>query len=141
MFIKCKVDAKKLSKNIIDNFIKKSVFDKAKIIEIEFEKRLKYNLHRCNLELIIKIPLNSLNKIYYNYKKGEYFLDLQNPPIFKTNFFIGDIIQKKVEEIKKKMHQKINLKIKMRINQKIRRKTTIKKKIEKFKMKKIVKKI
>ena len=102
MFIKCKVDAKKLSKNIIDNFIKKSVFDKAKIIEIEFEKRLKYNLHRCNLELIIKIPLNSLNKIYYNYKKGEYFLDLQNPPIFKTNFFIGDISQKKVEENKEK---------------------------------------
>ena len=101
LIIKCFVNAKKLSKNIINNFIKKSKFEKADIIRKEFKKRLKYNSDKCKLNLIIKIPINSINKIYYNFKKGEYFLDLQNPPIFKTNFFIGDISQKKTEDYNK----------------------------------------
>ena len=37
----------------------------------------------------MKIQVNSLNKIYYNLSKGEFYLELQNPPIFKTNFLIS----------------------------------------------------
>ena len=51
---------------------------------------MKKNYSKYNFKLTIKIQFNSLNRIYYNYKKGEYFLDLQSPPIFKTNLFITD---------------------------------------------------
>ena len=93
IIIKCLIDAKKLSKNIIDNFITQSPFEKAGKIKEIFEKNINDNLKRYNFKLIIKIQFNSLNKIYNNRKKGEYFFDLQSPPIFKTNFFIADDIE------------------------------------------------
>ena len=47
--------------------------------------------------MIIKIQVNSLNRIYYNQEKGEFYFVLQNPPIFKTNFLISGEEEEKME--------------------------------------------
>ena len=95
IIIKCVVNPEILEKNIFENLIKKSPFPKAKTV---YENILKYRKNfeqykiksngSINLyEFDIKIQTNSLNKIIYN-KKGQYILDLQHPPNFRTNFLI-----------------------------------------------------
>ena len=88
IIIKIPIDGEKLSENILSNFLQKSSFKCAKVVN----KRIKNILENKNLnfKLTIKIQINSLKRIYHNRKKGEYFLDLQSPPIFKTNFFIEE---------------------------------------------------
>ncbi len=98
IIIKCLVEANLLSENIIDNFISKSPFEKAKNVKEELEKKLRNNCDDYKFKLTIKIQINSINKIYYNVKKGEYFFDLQNPPIFKTNFFVSNEGENKPNE-------------------------------------------
>ena len=98
IIIKCLVEANLLSENIIDNFISKSPFEKAKEVKEELEKKLRNNFDDYKFKLTIKIQINSINKIYYNVKKGEYFFDLQNPPIFKTNFFVSNEEENKPSE-------------------------------------------
>ena len=88
ILIRCLVDEKKLSKNIIKNFLDKSKYEKAKKLKEEYENNLE-EIEEYNFKLDIKIQVNSLNKIYYNLDKGEFFFELQNPPIFKTNFLIS----------------------------------------------------
>ena len=88
IFIKCLVNKDKFSENIIKNFIDKSEYEKAKELKKSYEENLK-NIKDNNFILTMKIQVNSLNKIYYNLSKGEFYLELQNPPIFKTNFLIS----------------------------------------------------
>ena len=90
IFIRCLVQKDKISQNIIQNFIDKSNFEKAKILKKSYEENLKKSgFEQTDYKLTIKIQVNSLNKINYNIEKGEFFLELQNPPIFKTNFIIS----------------------------------------------------
>ena len=96
IYLKCIVDPKKLSENIINNFIDKSSFEKAKIFKQELIQNISEN-NNNNFKLTIKIDMSSLNKIYYNKNQGEYFFDFQSPPIFRTNVFASkdDIGQNK----------------------------------------------
>jgi hypothetical protein len=80
-----------LSKNIVDNFLKKSEFEKTKIIEKEFNNNLRNNYEEMRFKLSIKIQTNSISKIIYNNTKNIYFIELQSPPIFRTNFFTSDL--------------------------------------------------
>ena len=84
IYIKISVDPKKISENIIKNFIDKSPFQKAK----QLKNDLIDNSWGCKLTL--KIDMNILNKIYVNKKTGEYFFDFQSPPIFRSNIFISN---------------------------------------------------
>jgi RNA-dependent RNA polymerase len=88
------VDPKKLSENILKNFISKSTFDTAKTVEEGFYEKLQMN-NKGSFRLTIKINLKYLNKIYHNKNKGQYFFDLQSPPIFRTNFFNNKENEKK----------------------------------------------
>ena len=85
--IKCIVNYETFTKNIIDNLINKTRFEKSKQI---LEKSIKYKekeLNNKNLEFNIKIFINSINKIIYT-DNGEFIFDLQFPPKFRTNFLI-----------------------------------------------------
>ena len=85
--IKCIVNYETFTKNIIDNLINKSKFEKSReILEQSIEYKNKELINK-NLEFDIKIFVNSINKIMYT-DKGEYILDLQFPPKFRTNFLI-----------------------------------------------------
>ena len=87
ILFKCLVDPRKFSKNVVENFLDKSKFSKAKFIMDNFDEYIsKKKLEDNNFKFTIKIDMNSLNKIYCNKNKGEYFFDLQSPPIFRTNF-------------------------------------------------------
>ena len=88
IYLKCFVKPVRLSENIIRNFIDKSPFEKAKNAKEGFQKNLNQNYENYNFRVTMKIQLNSLNKIYYNKNKGEYYFDLQNPPLFRTNFIL-----------------------------------------------------
>ena len=95
IIIKCAVNPDIFEKNIRENLINKSPFSKAKTVYeriLKYQKELESYKKQLNhifvYELDIKIPVNSLNKILYNNKKGIYLLDLQHPPNFRTNFFI-----------------------------------------------------
>ena len=88
IFIKCLVDENKFAKNILEHFLKKSSYNSAKTLKNDYEESLK-KIENGNFKLTIKIQVNSINKIYYNLIKGEFFFELQNPPIFKTNFLIS----------------------------------------------------
>ena len=88
------VDPKKLSENILKNFISKSTFNTAKAVEELFYEKLQMN-NKGSFRLTIKINLKYLNKIYHNKNKGQYFFDLQSPPIFRTNFFNNKENEKK----------------------------------------------
>ena len=104
IFIKCLVNPKKFSENIIKNFIDKSKFDKAKIVKKHFYDYINKKSEENNFRFSIKIDMNTLNKIYCNKNKGEYFFEFQSPPIFRTNFFtskIEDIDQDKENKEKK----------------------------------------
>ena len=91
IYIRCQVQPNKLSKNIVDNFLKKSEFEKTKIIEKEFNNNLRNNYEEMRFKLSIKIQTNSISKIIYNNTKNIYFIELQSPPIFRTNFFTSDL--------------------------------------------------
>ena len=80
------VDPEKLSKNIIENFIYKSEFNTVKEIENRFFNEIKEH-PKGNFRLTIKIDMKCLNTIYFRKNDGQYFFDLQSPPIFRTNFF------------------------------------------------------
>ena len=88
------VNPKKLSENILKNFISKSTFDTVKEVEEGFYEKLQMN-NKGSFRLTIKINLKYLNKIYHNKNKGQYFFDLQSPPIFRTNFFNNKENEKK----------------------------------------------
>ena len=98
IFIKCLVEPKKFSENIIENCIKKSPFDKAKIVKDNFDEYIKKNSSENNFRFTIKIDINSINKIYSNKNKGEYFFDFQSPPVFRTNFLKKDDKENKDEK-------------------------------------------
>ena len=91
IYIRCQVQPNKLSKNIVDNFLKKSEFEKTKKIEKEFNNNLRNNYEEMRFKLSIKIQTNSISKIIYNNTKNIYFIELQSPPIFRTNFFTSDL--------------------------------------------------
>ena len=88
IFIRCLVQKDKLAKNIIENFLEKSPFSKAKDLNKAYNENLK-KIEDNDFKLTIKIQVNSLNKIYYNLDEGEFYFELQNPPIFKSNFLIS----------------------------------------------------
>jgi len=88
IFIKCLVDKDKFSKNIIKHFLKKSSYESAEKLYMNYEQNVK-EIKDWNFILTIKIQTNSINKIYYNPLEGEFYFELQNPPIFKTNFLIS----------------------------------------------------
>ena len=91
IYIRCIVDPRKLSKNIIDNFLKKSKFEKTKEMEKEFTNNIRNNYDEKKFKLRIKIQTNSISKIMYSSAKNKYFIELQSPPIFRTNFFVSDL--------------------------------------------------
>ena len=87
--IKCIINYEIFTKNIIDNLINKSKYEKSKEI---LKKSIIYKdkeLNNKNLEFDMKIFTNSINKIMYT-DKGEYIFDLQFPPKFRTNFLIDE---------------------------------------------------
>ena len=86
IFLKILVQPENFSRNILNNFIDKSNFEKANKFKNEYFSNLKKN-NETTFKLTLKFDMNSLNKIYYNKIKGEYYFDLQSPPIFRTNFF------------------------------------------------------
>ena len=87
IIIKCIINYKKFTENIINNLINKSEFEKAKTI-LQNSIKYKCNELACqNLEFEMRIFSNSINKVLYT-DNGEYLFDLQFPPIFRTNFLI-----------------------------------------------------
>ena len=84
--IKLLVDYKKFTKNIYENMCKKSIFKSGeKLINKIEAKQSPFNDKKCEFDIQIKI--NSINEINYT-DDGIYIIDLQHPPLFKTNFLI-----------------------------------------------------
>ena len=81
------VNPEKLSKNIIENFIRKSKFDSVNEIGDRFYEEINKYDNKGNFRLTMKIDMKCLNTIYFSKKSCKYFFDLQSPPIFRTNFF------------------------------------------------------
>ena len=90
IFLRCFVQKDKFSENIIENFLKKSTFSKANELYEAYKKNLEI-IKESNFRLTIKIQMNSLKKIYYNNDEGEFYFELQTPPIFSTNFLISGV--------------------------------------------------
>ncbi len=84
--IKCFVDYNKFTQNIYKNMCEKSIFNSGnKLIKnIEVSSSI-INDKKCEFDIQIKI--NSINEINYT-NDGIYVIDLQHPPLFKTNFLI-----------------------------------------------------
>ena len=98
--IKVIINYQNFAKNLINNLIKKSKFDKAKdILELSNEY-IQEELIGKNLQFEIKIFFNSINKVIYT-ENGDFLFDLQFPPLFKTNFLINK--GKSLNRIKKIM--------------------------------------
>ena len=87
--IKCIINYEKFALNIIHNLIEKSTFEKSKQILEKSKNYIKKELINKNLEFDMKIFSNTINRIIYT-DKGEYILDLQCPPKFRTNFLIDE---------------------------------------------------
>ena len=85
--IKCIVNYEKFAENIIHNLMEKSNFEKSKEILEKSKIYMEKELINKNLEFDMKISANSINRIIYT-DNGEYILDLQCPPKFRTNFLI-----------------------------------------------------
>ena len=81
------INPEKLSKNIIENFIRKSKFDSVNEIGDRFYEEINKYDNKGNFRMTMKIDMKCLNTIYFNKKSCKYFFDLQSPPIFRTNFF------------------------------------------------------
>ena len=90
IFLRCFVQKDKFSENIIENFLQKSTFSKANELYEAYKKNLEI-IKESNFRLTIKIQMNSLKKIYYNSDEGEFYFELQTPPIFSTNFLISGV--------------------------------------------------
>ena len=86
--IRCVVNYKTFTKNILENLIEKSKFDKAKKVLEDSKKYMQNELGGKYLLFEIRIFLNSINKVIHT-EKGEFLFDLQFPPIFRTNFLIN----------------------------------------------------
>ena len=87
--IKCIVNYEKFAENIIHNLMEKSNFEKSKKILEKSKIYMEKELINKNLEFDMKISANSINRIIYT-DNGEYILDLQCPPKFRTNFLIDE---------------------------------------------------
>ena len=87
--IKCIVNYEKFAENIIHNLMEKSNFEKSKEILKKSKIYMEKELINKNLEFDMKISVNSINRIIYT-DNGEYILDLQCPPKFRTNFLIDE---------------------------------------------------
>ena len=87
--IKCIVNYEKFAENIIHNLMEKSSFIKSKEILEKSKIYIEKELINKNLEFDMKISANSINRIIYT-DNGEYILDLQCPPKFRTNFLIDE---------------------------------------------------
>ena len=87
--IKCIVNYEKFAENIIHNLMEKSNFEKSKEILEKSKIYMEKELINKNLEFDMKISANSINRIIYT-DNGEYILDLQCPPKFRTNFLIDE---------------------------------------------------
>ena len=87
--ITCFVNYENFLKNILENLIKKSKFEKAQEIFEKSKEYKKTELEKENLEFKIKIIHNSINKVIYT-ENGEFLFDLQFPPVFMTNFLINE---------------------------------------------------
>ena len=84
IFLKCKVDPKKLLENIIKNFLEKSPFQNNRT----FINDLNQNDPKQIYTLTFKLDMSILNKIYENKNHGQYCFDFQSPPVFRTNIFV-----------------------------------------------------
>ena len=87
--ITCFVNYENFTKNLLENLIKKSKFEKAQEILEKSKEYKKTELEKENLEFKIKIIHNSINKVIYT-ENGEFLFDLQFPPVFMTNFLINE---------------------------------------------------
>ena len=95
------VDPKIISQNVLNNFLEKSKFESIKKVEDKFNENLK---NQVIFRFTMKLETKYLNKIIYSPKKGQYFLDLQSPPFFRTNFITS--VHEKKEEDKDKNKEK-----------------------------------
>ena len=87
--IKCIVNYETFAYNIIHNLMEKSNFEKSKETLEKSKNYIKKELINKNFEFDMKILSNTLNRIIYT-DKGEYILDLQCPPKYRTNFLIDE---------------------------------------------------
>ena len=87
--IKCIINYEKFSYNIIHNLMEKSNFEKSKEILKKSKNYMEKELINKNFEFDMKIFSNTINRIIYT-DNGEYILDLQCPPKFRTNFLIDE---------------------------------------------------
>ena len=87
--IKSIVNYETFAYNIIHNLMEKSNFEKSKEILKKSKNYMEKELINKNLEFDMKIISNTINRIIYT-DKGEYILDLQCPPKFRTNFLIDE---------------------------------------------------
>ena len=87
--IKCIINYETFAYNIIHNLMEKSNFEKSKEILKKSKNYMEKELINKNLEFDMKIISNTINRIIYT-DKGEYILDLQCPPKFRTNFLIDE---------------------------------------------------
>ena len=90
--IKTVVDFEKYTKNIFENVCGDSAYYKGArtLKELIYDRVCEEALNEKprNLEFDLEIKANSINKVYYS---GNSFLfDLQNPPVYKTNFMKRD---------------------------------------------------
>ena len=90
--IKTVVDFEKYTKNIFENVCGDSAYYKGArtLKELIYDRVCEEALNEKprNLEFDLEIKANSINKVYYY---GNSFLfDLQNPPVYKTNFMKRD---------------------------------------------------
>ena len=85
--IKCCVNYQTFTQNIYENMCEKSIFKSSQILKNVIDKILNEDdkIKKCEFDIIIK--LNSIIQIYYT-EKGDYLIELQHPPLFKTNFLI-----------------------------------------------------
>ena len=86
IYIHCVVNYQNFIKNMRENMIEKSKFEKAKSIFEKSKIYMEEELSGKNLEFVIKIYFNSIKKVIYT-ENGEFLFDLQFQPIFQTNFF------------------------------------------------------
>ena len=98
--LKSYINPEEFSSNYLKNMLEKSTFETAKKVKEEFLKKLETNNESYYFKFTIEIDKNSINKIYCNKNKGEYFFDLQSPPKFKTNFFVSKEENKEKEKEK-----------------------------------------
>ena len=86
IIIKCFVNYDKFTENIYNNMCEKSIFQSGKKLIKSIIKQSS-SFQEKKYEFDIQIKINSINEINYT-NDGTYVIDLQHPPLFKTNFLI-----------------------------------------------------